>query len=165
VVLLALRNTHFGTYLGHASGSTHLARSAASDRKIANVGRRSAFLLDGVVAIAWAVLVASFSDINTTLDWAVVVGSAVLAGTISGRYRILLLATIVLVPVAVILNPGGSCDASSGCEDDLALGFKILFLGVLIGAFALMMAFGVFLRRSARWRRSQGPWALSGGSD
>jgi hypothetical protein len=104
---------------------------------------------DFLVAVGWAAILGTYADINTGLDWAVVIASALLGGAISGRYRVLLISAIVLVPVAALVGPGGSCD--TGCEDDLSPAFAVVALVVFVGAFLLVMGLGVFVRKE--WSR------------
>jgi hypothetical protein len=110
--------------------------------------------VDLLVAVGWAAILGTYADINTGLDWAVVVGSTVLAGAISGRYRVLLISAIVLWPVAALIGPGGSCDA--GCEDDLSPAFEVISFAIFVGAFLLMMGLGVFLHKEWSHRTAQG---------
>jgi hypothetical protein len=109
--------------------------------------------VDLLVAVGWAVILGTYADINTGLDWALVLGSTVLAGTISGRYRVLLISAIVLWPVAALIGPG-SCEA--GCEDDLSPAFEVIAFVIFVGAFSLVMGLGVFLRKEWTRRTAQG---------
>ena len=100
--------------------------------------------VDIAASVAWAAVVTRFEDVETGAQWAAFLGSTVLAGFVSGRYRVIAFAAVAL-PVAAVLFPVDSCE--SGCEDDLALWFTIAFATVFFGALALVMAAGVFLRQ------------------
>jgi hypothetical protein len=104
---------------------------------------------DLLVALGWAAILGTYADINTGLDWAVVIGSTLLAGAISGRYRVLLISAIVLFPIATLVGQGGSCDTS--CEDDLSPAFEVVAFVIFVGAFLLVMGLGVFMR--TEWSR------------
>jgi hypothetical protein len=108
---------------------------------------------DLLLAVGWAAILGTYADISSGFDWAVVAGTTLLAGAISGRYRVLLISAIVLWPVALLVGPGGSCD--TGCEDDLSPAFEVIAFIIFVGAFLSVMALGVFLRKEWDRRTAQ----------
>jgi hypothetical protein len=110
--------------------------------------KHSALLVDIVVAAAWILILVQYKDIRTPLQWATTLGVTILAGLISGRYRITLFAAAAAA-IAVLVGPS-SCN--SGCEED-PLALQIVFSAIVIGGFCLVMTLGVFLRKEWRRRR------------
>jgi hypothetical protein len=108
-------------------------------------------VIDVVIAVAWALVVSQYDDIQTRGQWAGVLGATILAGALSGRYRVIPLSILVVLPVAALLGTGGNCD--TGCDED-PVAVTILFVLVLVVGISAVMALGVFLRKEWKRRRS-----------
>jgi hypothetical protein len=119
------------------------------------------WLVDALIAFAWAFALASMDDIHTLGDWAIALGVTILAGGASGRYRVVGLAIGGAFVAALLNSAGTSCGS---CEDDLSPVMFGLLLVALLAIPAIVMAVGVFLRKEwARHRR--GPWDWANGSE
>jgi hypothetical protein len=104
-------------------------------------------VVDVLIAAGWVLVLAQYDDIYTTPQWATALGVTVLAGLISGRYRVIFLAAIAAVVLVLI----GTDGCGAGCEDEDPLWFEIVFGGIVLLGWSLVMALGVFLRKE--WRR------------
>jgi hypothetical protein len=116
------------------------------------------FAADAAIALAWAGALWSLGDVETPVEWAVVAGATFLAGLLSGRYRILILAVGGVLLTTVFVMVANTCQPPS-CEEELPLEIAIVFLAAFAAAPGAVMALGVFVRR--RWRRFRernGPW-------
>lgn len=121
--------------------------------RIGTVRKHVALVLDVVIAVAWAVVVSQYDDIQTRGQWAGFLGATVLAGALSGRYRVILFSILVVFPVAALVGTGGNCDTA--CEGD-PVALTIFFILMLVVGISAVMALGVFLRKEFRRRRAAG---------
>jgi hypothetical protein len=118
--------------------------------------------VDAGIALGWGATLASMDQIDTLGEWGIALGVTLLAGILSGRYRILIVAIGGLLAAAVVASFGASCGS---CEDDLSPVAAWALFATLLTIPAILMALGVFLRKEwSRYRDRRGPWDWADGS-